>query len=166
MHLQKWVIHATVLIRLALHSFQSTSEIACAQCKQEYILWKMLSLFVRYVQIQSRNTPLQIVRLVLYRQNWFCPLISESSTTFLLQAIAGCNDACPLSRLRIPGAFITSLQAFMAKSINTSRQILSISWQVRHVVYNLHEAAVEISPLGQLQRLLTRKYGWTTLLLS
>ena len=41
MHLQKWVIHATVLIRLALHSFQSTSEIACAQCKQEYILWKM-----------------------------------------------------------------------------------------------------------------------------
>ena len=110
MHLQKWVIHATVLIRLALHSFQSTSEIACAQCKQEYILWKMLSLFVRYVQIQSRNTPLQIVLLVLYRQNWFCPLISKSSTTFLLQTIAGCNDACPLSRLRITGAFITSLQ--------------------------------------------------------
>ena len=53
--------------------------------------------------------------------------LSKSSTTFLLQAIAGCNDACPLSRLRITGAFITSLQAFMAKSINTSRQILSIS---------------------------------------
>ena len=37
------------------------------------------------------------------------PLISKSSTTFLLQATV-CNDACPLSRLRITGAFITSLQ--------------------------------------------------------